>query len=190
MSSISRNRRARVAVWCIGGLLVIGAGVGVRLVGLWLWYGEPYPVADPDRVAARLEKEAGQVYDEAALPGPPKASLRAGTSACDYRGLRSIAHIDQGLGDVRSFRLSWQMTDVSETAARSARERTRLRLARDGWKLSKNISDEFFRFEQPGTGDKVDVDWYRPTGTYTVTAYAPCGKVPDVFDENHWPAAR
>ncbi|RLU81988.1 hypothetical protein CTZ27_30970 [Streptomyces griseocarneus] len=180
-----------MAVWCAGGLFVAGMSVGLNVVGRWLWNGAPYPVANPDRVAARLKTEVGQVHVEAALPGPLEAPARVETGACDYRGLRSIAHIDQGLSDVRDFRLSWRMTNVPEAAARSAQERTRLRLARDGWKLtSENISDRGFRFEHPGTGDKMDVDWYRPTGTYAVTAYAPCGKVPDGFDEYNWPLAR
>ncbi|MFF4531568.1 hypothetical protein ACFY1P_20145 [Streptomyces sp. NPDC001407] len=191
MRSVLKVRRARVALWCAGGLLVIGVSVGMGAAVRWLWNGPPYPAADPDRVAARLKAEAGRVHDEAALPGALEAPARVETGACDYRGLRSIAHIDQGRSDVRDFRLSWQVTDVPEGAARSAQERTRRRLVRDGWRLiSENVSDRGFRFERPGSGERVDVDWYRPTGTYAVTAYAPCGRVPDGFDEYQWPAAR
>lgn len=160
------------------------------MAGLRLWNGAPYPVADPGQVAARLKAQVQQVYDEAALPGTPEAPTRVGTSACDYRGLKSIAHIDQGRRDVRRFELSWRMTEVPEATARSAQQRTRHRLEQNGWKLiSENVSDRGFRFEQPETGDKVDVDWYQPTGTYAVTAYAPCGKVPDGFADYAWAGA-
>ncbi|MEV4505437.1 hypothetical protein [Streptomyces klenkii] len=113
------------------------------------------------------------------------------TSACDYRGLKAIARIDQGRRDARSFNLSWRVTDIPEATARSARERTRHRLEQNGWRLTReNVSDRGFRFEHPRTGDKIDVDWYQPTGTYAVTTYAPCGKVPAGFDEYAWQGAR
>ncbi|MET9435784.1 hypothetical protein [Streptomyces sp. NPDC006551] len=186
MSSVPRSRPARAILWFACGLLAVGAGVA----GHRVWNGTPYPASDPDRVAARLKVEAQRVYDEAALPGIPAAPSRVETGTCSYRGLRSIAHIDRGRRDVRSFELSWRVTNVPEATARSAQDRTRLRLARHGWKLtSENISDRGFRFEHPETGDKVDVDWYRPTGTFAVSAYAPCGKLPDGFSEYDWPKA-
>ncbi|MFD7975556.1 hypothetical protein [Streptomyces sp. NPDC059071] len=181
-----RPTSARVTLWFLCGLLVVGAGIA----GEWLWNGTPYPAADPDRVAARLKAQAQRVYAEAALPGEADPYSRVETGTCYYRGLRSFAHIDQGRRDVRSFELSWQVSGVAEGTARAAQERTRRRLERDGWKLtSEDISDRGFRFEHPGTGDKVDVDWYEPTGTYVMSTYAPCGELPDGFDAYHWPAA-
>lgn len=43
--------------------------------------------------------------------------------------------------------------------------------------------------EHPGTGYTVDVDWYRSTGTFAVSTYAPCGRLPDGFDAYDWPQA-
>ncbi|MEU1862605.1 hypothetical protein [Streptomyces gardneri] len=179
-----RSRRARPFLWLGGGLLV----AGVCFAGHWVWNGPPYPKADPDRVAAQLKAEARRVYDEAALPGAPDAPSRVEPGTCYYRGLRSLAHIDQGRSDVRSFGLSWQIVGVPEDTARAAQDRTRLRLEREGWKLvSQNVSDRGFRFERPGSGDLVDVDWYEPTSTFVVHVYAPCGELPDGFDAYDWP---
>ncbi|WP_326769643.1 hypothetical protein OG978_38450 [Streptomyces sp. NBC_01591] len=46
-----------------------------------------------------------------------------------------------------------------------------------------------FRFERPDTAYMVGVDWHRPTGTLAVVVHAPCGKLPDGFDEYAWPEA-
>ncbi|MFJ9887430.1 hypothetical protein ACIQRW_16395 [Streptomyces sp. NPDC091287] len=35
----------------------------------------------------------------------------------------------------------------------------------------------------------MDAHWYRETGTYAVSAYAGCGKLPTGFDEYAWPEA-
>lgn len=29
--------------------------------------------------------------------------------------------------------------------------------------------------------------WYHETGTYSVSVYADCGRLPDGFDEHDWP---
>ncbi|MFE6069299.1 hypothetical protein [Streptomyces sp. NPDC056525] len=186
MSAVARSRPGRVVRPLLYGLIA----VGLVAAGYYLWNGPPYPQADPDAVAVRLKAQAQRVYDEAALPGAPGVQSRVETGTCSYRGLRSVAHIDRGRLDVRSFGLSWQVTDVPETTARAAQARTRLRLERDGWKLvGKDVSDLGYRFEHPGTGDKVDVDWYAPTGTFALNTYAPCGKLPDGFSEYDWPTA-
>ncbi|WP_158710441.1 hypothetical protein [Streptomyces flavochromogenes] len=186
MSAVARSRPRRVVRRLLYGLIA----VGLVAAGHHLWNGAPYPEAAPDAVAGRLKAQAQRVYDEAALPRAPEVRSRVETGTCSYRGLRSVAHIDRGRPDVRSFGLSWRVTDVPETTARAAQARTRLRLERDGWKLvSENVSDLGFRFEHPGTGDKVDVDWYEPTGTFALSAYAPCGKLPDGFSAYDWPAA-
>ncbi|MCC8477208.1 hypothetical protein LMJ41_04760 [Streptomyces globisporus] len=38
-----------------------------------------------------------------------------------------------------------------------------------------------------GRVEHVDARWYRETGTYTVSAYAGCGKLPDGFYAYTWP---
>ncbi|MFJ5073799.1 hypothetical protein ACIP8Z_04190 [Streptomyces sp. NPDC088553] len=186
MSAVARSRPGRVA----RPFLHVLIAVGLVAAGHYLWNGPPYPKADPDAVAARLKARAQRVYDEAALAGTPGVESRVETRPCSYRGLRGFAHIDGGRLDVRTFELMWQVTDVPRATARSAQARTRLRLERDGWKLlSENVSDLGFRFEHPGTGDTVDVDWYEPTGTFALRTFSSCGELPDGFSEYDWPAA-
>ncbi|MFD9224572.1 hypothetical protein ACFWDI_32300 [Streptomyces sp. NPDC060064] len=183
-----KKHSVRSILWLIGVLLVVAVTVTVTVTCYRVWNGEPYPASDPDQVATRLKQEAQRVYDEVALPGPPDVSSRVETGTCYYRGLRSIAHIDQGRSDVRSFGLEWRVTDVPRNTARSGQERVRRRLEQEGWKLtSENVSDLGFRFERPDTDEMVDVDWYEPTGTLAVSVYAPCGKLPGGFDEYEWP---
>ncbi|WP_327240767.1 hypothetical protein OG243_40925 [Streptomyces sp. NBC_01318] len=180
-----RKCSARSVLWLTGILLAVGASV----VDYRVWEGEPYPAVVPDQVAVRLKGEAQRVYEEVALPGRPGASSSGvETGTCYYRGLRSIAHIDEGRSDVRSFGLEWRVTDVPRSTARAGQERVRRRLEGEGWRLTgENVSDMGFRFEHPDTDDMVDVDWYEPTGTLAVSVYAPCGKLPAGFDEYAWP---
>ncbi|MCX5610219.1 hypothetical protein OHB39_21965 [Streptomyces sp. NBC_00047] len=189
MSSVQPATSAvapRLSVRLLRMALVLG-GVALLLSMSWggyrLWNGEPYPEVDPNVVAMRLREEAERVEED--LDGRSRFEAHnVDTGACYYRGLRSVAHIDEARQDVRSFGLDWSTTDVPRTTARASQERARGRLSEQGWKLtSENISDMGFRFEHPGTGDKVDVDWYEPTGTLAVRIHAPCGKVPDGFDE-------
>ncbi|MGW7368889.1 hypothetical protein ACWGI8_37055 [Streptomyces sp. NPDC054841] len=182
------KRWARTVLYGVGVLLV----VGISVAGYRVWNGQPYPAADPDQVAARLKQEAQRVYDEVALPGRPEVnSAGVQTGTCYWRGLRAIAHIDEGRSDVRSFGLEWRVTDTSRDTARAGQERVRRRLEQQGWKLvTENVSDMGFRYQDPETGDKVDVDWYKPTGILAVRIYAPCGQLPDNFDEYAWPVSQ
>ncbi|MGW4050668.1 hypothetical protein ACWENA_07530 [Streptomyces sp. NPDC004779] len=171
--------------------LLATTAAGLAVLAVALWFGSPYPAADPEAAAARLKAAAQRAYDEAGLPpGTEPAEGRVETGSCYYRGLRSLAHIDESRSDVHSFALRWAVRAVPAAAARAGQDRTRARLAAAGWKLtSENISDRGFRFEEPGTGRTVGVDWYASTGTYEVTAYEPCGRVPDGFDAYAWPSA-
>ncbi|MFJ5867740.1 hypothetical protein ACIQEY_25470 [Streptomyces parvus] len=185
----SRSARALV-VLCAA--LVAAATIAALA---WLWYGTPYPQSDPDRIAVRLKDQAQRAYDEAALPGRPGVERgRVETGTCYYRGLRSVAHIDQGRSDVRSFRLARQVRAVPEDIALSGLQRMRARLEREGWALvDTGVDRSGFRFRNPAGEDDVqqvehvDARWYRGTGTYTVSAYAGCGKLPDCFYEYTWP---
>ncbi|MFJ1568606.1 hypothetical protein ACIOG8_31090 [Streptomyces erythrochromogenes] len=168
-------------------MALVLAGVALLLAMSWggyrLWNGAPYPEVDPNVVAMRLREQAERVEED--LDGRSRFEARpVDTGACYYRGLRSFAHIDEARRDVRSFDLDWRATDVPRATARAGQERIRNRLSEQGWKHTReHPSDRGFRFEHPGTGDKVDVGWYEATGTLTVSIYAPCGKVPDGFDE-------
>ncbi|WP_158781022.1 hypothetical protein [Streptomyces sp. NRRL S-237] len=148
-----------------------------------LWNGAPFPEVDPAIVATRLGAEAERVQDDLALPaGAESPPDRMETGACYYRGLRSVAHIDEARADVRTFILDWRTTGVPKDTARTGQERVRARLSQQGWKLiSENISDRGFRYEDRKTGDQVDVNWYASTGTLAVSIHAPCGKIPDGY---------
>ncbi|MFI8425201.1 hypothetical protein [Streptomyces sp. NPDC085479] len=171
--------------------LLATAAAGLAVLAAAVWFGRPYPAVDPEAAAARLKTEAGRAYDEAGLPpGTAPLAGRVETGSCYHRGLRSLAHIDESRRDVHSFVLRWEVRGVSAAAAGAGQDRTRARLAAAGWRLtSENVSDRGFRFEDPASGDTVSVDWYEPTGTYEVRAYAPCGRVPDGFDAYAWPSA-
>lgn len=182
-----RRRPGPCVLWLTGTVLA----VGVSVVGYRVWEGEPYPAVVPDQVAERLKGEAQRVYEEVAPPGRPGVSSSGvETGTCYYRGLRSIAHIDEGRGDVRSFVLEWQVTDVLRSDARAGQERVRRRLEYEGWRLTgENVSDMGFRFERRDTDETVAVDWYEHTATLAVSVHTSCGKLPAGFDEYAWPGS-
>ncbi|QDY80560.1 hypothetical protein [Streptomyces qinzhouensis] len=176
--------RGRI-LWAVVALVVVGAGV----LGVRLWNGEPYPSSDPDRVADRLEQRAQTLYDEAALPGRPRVeSAGVRKSGCQYRGLRGIAHLDDSRRpDVWQLRLDWSAPGLDIAVARAAQERIRERLERRGWTAADGIfGDMGFRFRAPGSGEQVDVMWYQATGNMLVRASAPCGEVPQRFQDSGW----
>ncbi len=162
-----------------------------------VWNGAPYPSVDPDAVTQRLKARSDEVHDGFALPDKYAAdSGTVTTGACYYRGLRGIAHIDEELSDVRSFGLDWSVPDVPEATARDAQRRVRQHLAQKGWKLthqgdrtSPKLRELGFRFENPDSGDQVDVKWNDSTTTLFVSVYAPCGQLPGEFVENDWSEA-
>ncbi|MDX3534592.1 hypothetical protein PV721_09455 [Streptomyces sp. MB09-01] len=173
------RRLVRTALLLCGVTLLTAVSWG----GYRLWNGAPYPEVDPNVVGTRLREEAERVHEDLALPGPAaEGPYRVETGACYYRGLRGFAHIDRSRRDVYSFDLDTRTTGVPQATARTGEERVRSRLSQQGWKLiSENISDMGFRFEDPDTGDMVDVNWYEPTGTLAVSVFSQCGKVPDGF---------
>ncbi|MFF4261283.1 hypothetical protein [Streptomyces virginiae] len=166
--------------------LVLGVAA-LLLATCWgayrLWNGAPYPEVDPHVVATRIGAEAERVENDLALPGGPRSlPHRMETGACYYRGLRSLAHIDESRPDVRTFSLEQETTGLPEDTARAAQERLRSRLSRQGWKpIGQNPSTTGFRFENRDTGDQVHVAWYKHTGTLVFRVYAPCGKIPDGY---------
>ncbi|MFI8437373.1 hypothetical protein ACIGJO_27260 [Streptomyces sp. NPDC079020] len=185
----------RPALYAVGGLVVTGLLVAAAVAGRAVWNGTPYPSADPDAVAQRLQSRSDRVYEGFALPDTYTAeSSRVDTGACYYRGLRSIAHIDEARSDVRSFGLDWSVADVPEATALEAQRRVRQQLLRQGWKLThegdragSTFRELGFRFEDPEGGDQVDVQWNDSTTTLFISVYAPCGRVPDTFEEYDWP---
>ncbi|MFF2939049.1 hypothetical protein ACFVSQ_04295 [Streptomyces niveus] len=171
-------------------LAVTVIAVPVLWLGHRLWNGDPYPSADPDAVAVQLGRDAQLAYDDLVLPGRPEVTSQIRTGACYYRGLRSFAHIDRSRLDVNSFELRWDVTGVSRETARAGQDRLRLRLIREGFKLTSEESGDApmgYRFTHPDSEHMVDVNWYESTSLLAFTAYAPCGKVPAGFNEYKWP---
>ncbi|WP_405691487.1 hypothetical protein [Streptomyces sp. NBC_00057] len=193
--------RARVSgrsvLYAVTGLVMVALLVAAVVAGNVVWNGAPYPSADPNAVAQRLKARSDEVYAGFALPEKYAAdSGRVDTGACYYRGLRSIAHIDEARSDVRSFGLDWSVPDVPEATARDAQRRVRQRLEQKGWKLTHEgdragatFLELGFRFENPEGGDQVDVRWNDSTTTLFISVYAPCGKVSDEFVEYDWSEA-
>ncbi|WP_404962275.1 hypothetical protein [Streptomyces sp. 147326] len=175
----SARRLVRTAL-ILGGVTLLAA---VSWAGYRLWNGAPYPEVDPNVVGTRLRAEVERVHDDLALTRTAaEGPYRVETGACYYRGLRGFAHIDQSRRDVYSFDLDTSTTGVPEAIARTGQERVRSRLSQQGWKLiGENITSMGFRFENPDTGDTVDVRWYEPTGTLAVSVFSQCGKVPAGF---------
>ncbi|WP_405661865.1 hypothetical protein [Streptomyces sp. RK9] len=201
-SRVSRARTSgRSVLYAVAGIVMAALLVAAVAAGnaAWIsvWNGAPYPSVDPDAVAQRLKARSDEVYDGFALPDKYAAdSGKVTTGACYYRGLRSIAHIDEARSDVRSFGLDWSVPDVSEATARDAQQRVRRHLVQNGWKLTHQgdrINPKFrelgFRFENPDSGDQVDVRWNDLTATLFVSIYAPCGQVPGDFVEYDWSEA-
>ncbi|MFE7753063.1 hypothetical protein [Streptomyces sp. NPDC057428] len=196
-----RIRRVRASgrpvLYAVTGLVIVALSVAAVVAGNFVWNGAPYPSAAPDAVAKRLKDRSDGVYDGFALPEKHAAgSGRVDTGACYYRGLRSIAHIDEARSDVRSFGLDWSVPDVPEATARAAQRRVRHRLVQQGWRLTHEgdragatFRQLGFRFENPEGGDHVDVQWNDSTTTLFISVYAPCGQVPDGFVEYGWPEA-
>ncbi|MFJ3727904.1 hypothetical protein ACIPYQ_35780 [Streptomyces sp. NPDC090045] len=176
----SRARRVVRTALVLGGVTLLTA---VTWAGYRLWNGAPYPEVDPHVVGMRLREEAQRVHEDLALPGSAaEEPYQVDTGACYYRGLRGFAHIDRSRRDVYYFDLDTRTTGVPQAVARTGEERVRSRLSQQGWKLvSENITSMGFRFENPDTGDTVDVGWYEPTGTLAVSVFSQCGKVPAGF---------
>ncbi|MEV6731442.1 hypothetical protein [Streptomyces sp. NPDC051364] len=177
--------------------MLVALSVAAATAANRVWNGAPYPSADPDAVAQRLKDQSDELYDGFALPEKHAVdSGRVDTGACYYRGLRSIAHIDEARSDVRSFGLDWSVPDIPEATARDAQRRVRQQLVKQGWKLTHEgdragatLRELGFRFENPEGGDQVDVQWNDSTTTLFISVYAPCVQGPDGFEEYDWPEA-
>lgn len=184
-------------LYAIAGIVLVALSVAAMVAGNYVWNGASYPSAVPDAVAKRLKVRSDEVYDGFALPEKYAAdSGRVVSGACYYRGLRSIAHIDEARSDVSSFGLDWSVPGVPEATARDAQRRVRDRLVQKGWKPTREddragsaFRELSFRFENPEDGDQVDVQWNDSTTTLFISVYAPCGQVPDGFVEYRWSQA-
>ncbi|MGW2558521.1 hypothetical protein ACWCXB_04565 [Streptomyces sp. NPDC001514] len=186
---VEQRTRRPLTLLAILGLLVVtvAAAYGVVIGARAVWYGTPYPSADPKTVAERLRERSQWTYDGFGL-NEPNAVQHSGisTGACYYRGLQSFAHIDEARLDVSSFEHSWEVAEIPEADARAAQKRLRQQLSARGWKLTHDgdrAGNTFvelgFRFEDPESSDMIDVRWNDSTTTLFVSVYAQCSRVPD-----------
>lgn len=124
----SRRRRSPPAPGC-------GTGRRIRT---------PTPTASPSGSRARPNAPTTRPRCPAGPRWGPPGWRRA---PCSHRGLRSLAHIDRGRRDVRSFGLDWRVTAVPEDVARSGPHRMRARLEREGRTLvDTRVDRPGFRF--------------------------------------------
>ncbi|MFF8289011.1 hypothetical protein ACF068_07215 [Streptomyces sp. NPDC016309] len=142
-----------------------------------------YPAGDPAKLAQRLRDRAQWAYDGMALPphkavGPrpvePQHSCYAGGFT-----------IDETVPDVVTFSLTWTVEGIPDDVARATEARLRREFTSAGWTLThdgnRRIKDHVeygFRFEDPSTGDKFDLDWNNSTTSLFLSGYTPCAQVP------------
>ncbi|MFJ8230070.1 hypothetical protein ACIQ9E_08940 [Streptomyces sp. NPDC094448] len=188
-----RQRRTRTTVLAavLAALVLGAAGTAVVTTGPVadrLWRGRPYPTADPDTAAERLQDRSRRVHADlraavpaATPPAPGNNTLRS--SRCPVRAAVSSERTDRSAIGVRHL---WAFGGMGGAAARDALRRAGEGLRADGWEAGFAYDDEAggrggvgARYEDPGTGDVVSLQWSLPSGLLRVDAESPCRTVPD-----------
>ncbi|AZK95342.1 hypothetical protein [Streptomyces tsukubensis] len=193
-TGIQRQRRPRprtAAVAAVIAALVLGAaGTAVLTTGPVadrLWRGRPYPAADPDTAAERLQDRSRRVHADlraaglpASPPDPGDNTLRS--TRCPVRAAVSTERTDRSAVGVRHI---WAYGGMDGAAAREALRRAGEGLRADGWEAGFAYDDEAggrggvgARYEDPDTGDVVSLQWSLPAGLLRVDAESPCRTVP------------
>jgi hypothetical protein len=173
--------RVRWRVWgaAVGAVvLVAAAAVGLNR----LWYGAPYPVADPDETGQRLRSHAQAVYDVLGLT--EEQDVRVEPELCYVQGWRA-GMIDQLEPDVYGMGLIWEVRmarDVIPAAMREVRDG----LVRQGWQVAERNSftdGPFLGLDrgENGLGLSVREDIDNPQADPFLRIYsgAPCSRIPD-----------
>jgi hypothetical protein len=184
-----RNRWSRLVVAGV----VLAAGIAVAVTGYRMWFGDPYPKADPDAVAWRLEQRSQLAYETLALP---RSALENDntleTGYCPSTGLRSLTDWDSSQPGVVDVRHSWDVRRISEATARDSLRRLRDMLASSGWTQLQNwngsgagYTDLGFQYEDHASGDRLNAQWHSGTNGLFISLYAPCTRV---APEAHPPA--
>ncbi|MET7349089.1 hypothetical protein [Streptomyces mirabilis] len=152
--------------------------------------GDPYPVADPEATAQRLDGHTQHVYDALRLfdaelaDNWPGGGVETDGSSCYYRGfsnqskqLSDSPPSVPGAVDVDSeWALKGGLPDAGEGSA-SAGEGE---LGRQGCKVTSYEESKFrneLSMRAPGTDDTVTVEAY-PSDRLMVRAYAECARYP------------
>lgn len=175
-----RRLRAVGPIVCVV-LAIVAVAPAVERV----WYGAPYPTADPAEAAERIQERSRLAYDLLRLPEPVAAARNfLDDRVCRDRGLLNLTG-DPEPG-VTAPEHRWGVDGVPEDAARPALDRLRERLAAQGWEHTHEregrgpgLVETGFRFEDPVSGDTVDARWNNARGSLFVDVRAPCARVPD-----------
>ncbi|MEU5401113.1 hypothetical protein ABZ348_17690 [Streptomyces sp. NPDC005963] len=192
-SAIVRPRRTVLAMrsrqkhwYALAALLVIGivAAVSVIVPRVGdLLDGEPYPTADPDAVAARLQDRSRDLFLELGLPDPIVPGYNTlRSSRCKQTSLINSGRRDRTAIGVRH---GWGVRNVDERTARAAMEKVAERLFDAGWKAGYAYDNEGpdwlevgSRFEDPTTGDIVTVQWGSARQMIVVIVESTCARIP------------
>ncbi|MFC8828981.1 hypothetical protein ACFT9I_26945 [Streptomyces sp. NPDC057137] len=178
-SPAARALRAAGLLACVLAIVAVAPAVGR------VWYGDPYPTADPEGVAERIQDRSQRAYDLLGLPEPVVVARNSlDSSVCRDRGLLNLTG-DPEPGVIAP-QHRWGVDGVAEDVARAALSRLRERLTARGWELTHEWdrrgtgrAESGFRFEDTVSGDKVDARWNSSRGALFVDVYAPCARVPD-----------
>ncbi|MFE5853270.1 hypothetical protein ACFQ61_08620 [Streptomyces sp. NPDC056500] len=172
--------------YVLAGLLVIGivAAVSVIVPRVGdLLNGEPYPTADPDTVAVRVQDRSRDVFLELGLPDPVVPGYNTlRSSRCKQTSLTNSGRTDRRAIGVRH---NWGVRQIDERTARAAMEKIADRLFGAGWKAGYAYDNEGpdwlevgSRFEDPTTGDIVSVQWGSSRLMLVVNVESPCARIP------------
>ncbi|MFD9717382.1 hypothetical protein [Streptomyces sp. NPDC059076] len=172
--------------YVLAGLLVIGivAAVSVIVPRVGdLLNGEPYPTADPDTVAVRVQDRSRDIFLELGLADPVVPGYNTlRSSRCKQTSLINSGRRDRTAIGVRH---SWGVRQIDERAARAAMEKAADRLLGVGWKAGYAYDNEGpdwmevgSRFEDPTTGDIVSLQWGSSRQMLVVNVESPCARIP------------
>ncbi|WBP92121.1 hypothetical protein [Kitasatospora cathayae] len=186
----SRGRRAAraLAVLAVAGAVMLG---GVKVTGVW--EGAPFPVADPAATAEHLNSQTLAVYDSLDVPNglvlnlSNSLGIKADIYDCHGRGL---SHFLDNLEDTAPYEprtaaisAGLTVTGLKHPQAAEALERARGALTAQGWTVESQAAPDHIqlKLKPPSTGpngvsDTVFVDFYDPSGFFTIEAHAECAR--------------
>jgi hypothetical protein len=142
-----------------------------------------YPLGDPAKLTQRLTDRAQWAYD--AMELPPHKAVRPRYVTPEHSCLAGGFTVDEMAPDVVTYALRWTVEDVPADVARATQARLRRQFTSAGWNLThdgnrrvKDFVELGFRFEDPETGDKFDLEWNNLTTSLFLSGYTPCARVP------------
>jgi hypothetical protein len=187
-----RGRRPGGRARYVAGAMVGISGVVAGVIGLapWaerVWFGEPYPVADPAARARQMDQHTQAIYDALGLPQAALDDTMNHWTTVDpyvcYR--RGLAHLMDNLNDsppsephVATITVSWTLKGVPRAQAVDAMQRAREQLTRQGWtdRGYVNSGHELQVNLMPPSGDDTVTIEANPSDRLAVTAHADCAR--------------